>query len=257
MSARILALLFSKIGTLIAWFIMYYAVKPFWLFYVTLEQNRRDKRLRILFYRGFLLLVGSLIVLLFFSNYEVIHTAQGKTFNEVSDLEPKTVGLLLGTSKYMKNGRINPYYKTRLEAASILYFEGKICALLISGDHSRHDYNEPLDFKTDLIQLGIPEDCIYLDYAGFRTLDSMIRAKEIFGQKSLIVISQEFHNQRAIYLAEKHQLSAIGFNAKEIKGSFALKTNLREYLARGKAFLDVVLKKGPKFLGPTIRIEAQ
>ena len=64
-------------------------------------------------------------------------------------------------------------------------------------------------------------------------------------------------DRRAIYLAEKHQLSAIGFNAKEIKGSFALKTNLREYLARGKAFLDVVLKKGPKFLGPTIRIEAQ
>ena len=136
-----------------------------------------------------------------------------------------------------------------------MYHAGKITHVLISGDNGRKGYDEPSDFKNDLIQKGIPADKIYLDYAGFRTLDSIIRAKEIFGLTNITLISQQFHNERAIYLAEKHDIKAIGFNAKTIKRKYDYKTQIREYLARTKACLDILLNTKPKFLGPKIIIK--
>lgn len=102
---------------------------------------------------------------------------------------------------------------------------------------------------------GIPSNKIFLDYAGFRTLDSVIRAKEIFDQKSITIISQQFHNERAIYLAEKNGIAAIGFNARDVTGTHGLKIRVREEFARTKAYLAILFGVQPKFLGEKIEIK--
>nr|WP_300354194.1 ElyC/SanA/YdcF family protein [Chryseobacterium sp.] len=112
--------------------------------------------------------------------------------------------------------------------------------IIVSGDNSRKDYNEPEDMQLTLMQYGIPEDKIFLDFAGFRTLDSVVRAKEIFGQKKLIIISQKFHNERAVFLARKNGIEAYGYNAKDVNKYAGLKTNSREYLAKAKVYWDLI-----------------
>jgi SanA protein len=173
-------------------------------------------------------------------------------YNDVSTIPKNKVGLVLGTSKYVASRNINLYYKYKIDAVLKLYRARKIEFILISGDNGRKDYNEPSYFKNDLIAQGIPENKIFLDYAGFRTLDSMVRAKEIFGQTSITVISQKFHNQRAIYIAHHFDVDAIGFNAKNPKRGRM--THVREYLARSKTTLDMVFNVQPKFLGEPILI---
>ncbi len=124
---------------------------------------------------------------------------------------------MLGTVKLLASGRVNLFYLYRINAAVKLYKSGKINFILVSGDNGNKGYDEPTDFKKDLIKRGIPADKIFLDYAGFRTLDSVIRAKEIFGIKLVTIISQKFHNERAIYLAEQNGINAIAYNAKRCK----------------------------------------
>lgn len=184
----------------------------------------------------------------------IIYNAEGKTFSEIKNIPKNKVGIVLGASKFTNGNRINLYYKYRLEAAETLYNAGKIEYILISGDNSRKDYDEPSTFKNDLIAKGIPEHKIFLDYAGFRTLDSMVRAKAIFSLTECTIISQKFHNERAIYLAQKNNINAIAFNAKNTTGRYGLKTNLREYLAKTKAVLDILFRVQPKFLGKKIDI---
>lgn len=199
--------------------------------------------------------IGALLLaVIFIANYSIESNSEGKIYIEATNIPKNKVGLLLGTSKLLVNGRINLYYKYRVEAAVKLYKAGKIDFVLVSGDNSSIDNDEPTDFKNDLIKGGIPEDRIILDYAGFRTLDSVIRAKEIFGQDSITVISQEFHNERAIYLAEKNGIKAVGYNANSVSGSYGYKVKLREYLARTKVFIDIILNVQPKFLGEKIEI---
>ncbi|WP_299252869.1 ElyC/SanA/YdcF family protein [uncultured Lacinutrix sp.] len=184
----------------------------------------------------------------------IIYNAEGKTFSEIKNIPKNKVGIVLGASKFTNGNRINLYYKYRLEAAEALYNAGKIEYILISGDNSRKDYDEPSTFKNDLIAKGIPEHKIFLDYAGFRTLDSMVRAKAIFSLTECTIISQKFHNERAIYLAQKNNINAIAFNAKNTTGRYGLKTNLREYSAKTKAVLDILFRVQPKFLGEKIDI---
>lgn len=191
---------------------------------------------------------------IYFANNTIQKYATHKLYAEVNEIPFNKVGVLLGTSKFLKNGSINLYYKHRLNAAVALFASGKIEYILVSGDNRHSSYNEPQTFKNDLVKMGIPEDKIYLDYAGFRTLDSMVRAKEVFGQESITVISQQFHNERAIYLAEKRGLNAVGFNAKDVSLKAGLKVQLREYLARVKTFSDLLFSKQPKFLGEKIEI---
>lgn len=181
------------------------------------------------------------------------HTA-AQIYNEVITIPQNKVGLLLGTSPKLKNGNNNLYFDYRILAAVELYKAGKIKYILISGDNRKEDYNEPEEMKKALMQKGIPEKFIYLDYAGFRTLDSVIRAKEVFGQNQLTIISQRFHNERAIYLAEKNGINAIGYNAKDVNAYAGLKTNIRELLARVKMFIDLAIDKQPHFLGEKIII---
>ncbi len=196
-----------------------------------------------------------LLFSIFISNYVIENYASDKVFNDVNTIKKNKVGLLLGTSKLLVSGRINPYYKFRVDAAVALYKAGKIDFILVSGDNSTVDNDEPTDFKNDLIKNGVPAEKIFLDYAGFRTLDSVVRAKEIFGQESITVISQKFHNERAIYLAKIYGVSAVGFNAKDVSGRYGLKVKLREYLARTKVFVDLVFGVTPKFLGDKVEIK--
>ncbi|MCM5662850.1 SanA/YdcF family protein [Galbibacter mesophilus] len=210
--------------------------------------------------------IGSLIKLTFivgillltfivFSNYSIERAVRGKTFYAVDIIPHNKVGLLLGTAKKLQDGRINPYFQYRVDAATKLFNAGKIDFILISGDNSEIGYNEPNDFKKALVANGIPENKIFLDYAGFRTLDSVVRSKKVFGQFSITIISQRFHNERAIYLASKFNIKAVGFNAKDVEGSGGLKTQLREYLARAKVFFDLIFQVEPKYLGDEIKIE--
>ncbi len=181
--------------------------------------------------------------------------ARGKTFTNPQKIPKNKVGLLLGTSKTLANGTLNGYYVNRINAAVALFKAKKIDFILISGDNSRETYDEPSDFKNDLIAKGIPAEKIVLDYAGFRTLDSVVRAKEIFGQLSITIISQEFHNERAVFLAENYGIKAIGYNAKDVSTRYGFKVLLREYLARTKVFIDILFHVQPKFLGDQIEIK--
>lgn len=196
--------------------------------------------------------ITSLVVLLV--DTSITYQAKNNVFDDITSLKHNKVGLVLGAGKYTLNGNINLYYKYRVEAASNLYKAGKIDIILVSGDNSKTDYDEPTDFKNDLIKKGIPENNIVLDYAGFRTLDSIVRAKEIFGLTAFTIISQKFHNERALFLAKHFNIDAIAFNAQDISGRYSFKTKLREYLARTKASIDLLVNVKPKFLGKKIEI---
>ncbi|WP_336517989.1 SanA/YdcF family protein [Pollutibacter soli] len=200
------------------------------------------------------LLLIAFLSLIFYCDKSVADNAAGKTFSDVNAVPSNKVGLLLGTAKFLSNGYENYYYRYRIQAATELFRAGKIEYLIVSGDNSRVEYDEPTTMKSDLIAMGIDSTKIYLDYAGFRTFDSMIRAKEIFGQDSLTVISQAFHNERAIFISEKQKMTVVGYNAKDVSKSVGLKVAMREKLARVKVFLDNIFDKQPKFLGPRVEI---
>ena len=195
------------------------------------------------------------LILILICNLTINSSAKGKTFSSTEDVPTNKVGLVLGTAKKFMNGQPNLYYSYRINATVELFKAQKIAFVLVSGDNGTKYYNEPQTIKKDLIARGIPAEKIFLDYAGFRTLDSMVRAKEVFGLENVTVISQKFHNQRAIYLAQKKGLTAIGFNAKDVTGNSGLKVHFREYLARVRVFLDLLLNTQPKFYGEGIEIE--
>lgn len=210
------------------------------------------RKRKILFILLGLAIIG--LIILFRCDYLVQHAAEGKLYNNASAIPHNKVALLLGTGKFLADGRENPYYTYRIEAAIELFRAGKAEYLIISGDNSRRDYNEPEQMKQDLIALGIDSTCIYLDYAGFRTFDSMVRLREIFGQRTVTVISQPFHNQRALYIAQREGIAAIGFNARDVSKKAGFKVQLREKFARVKLFMDYLFGNEPKFLGEKVSL---
>jgi SanA protein len=203
------------------------------------------------------LLIVTIIVLLvtIWTNNEVVKASENYITDDINKVEANNVGLLLGTSKKVKSGRNNQYFFNRIDATVDLYRNGKIKNVIISGDHGRKDYNEPEDMKAELIKGGIPDSVIYLDYAGFRTLDAVIRAKEIFGQTSFLVISQQFHNERAVFIARNLGINAFGFNAKGVGKMYGFRTKVREFFARDKVFFDLIFGVKAKFLGEKIVIK--
>ncbi len=197
-----------------------------------------------------------ILILIVYCNAQVNKNAVGKTFQTVDSIPYNRVGLLLGTCKTMKDKvTINPFWKYRLDAAFELWSAHKIDRILISGDNGWYGYNEPQDFMDALVALGVPDSVLVFDYAGFRTHDSVIRCKKIFGQKKVTIISQKFHNERALFIAQKYGLDAVGFNAKDVGFRDNIYTSIREKLARVKLFLDLyVLQTEPHFLGKKITI---
>lgn len=209
------------------------------------------KRLSRLIFIILLLMIGLVI----FANVCINRRTRDFVYSDVNAIPSNKAGLLLGTAKYLKSGQINQFFENRIVAAVELYKAGKINKIVISGDNSRSDYNEPQDIKDELVKRGVKAGDIYLDFAGFRTYDSVYRMYAIFGQQSFTIISQEFHNRRALYIASSLGLDAVGYNAAEVSDHNSFKTKVREKFARVKVLLDFAFGGKPKFLGEKIVIE--
>ncbi|MBW8522372.1 YdcF family protein [Chryseobacterium chendengshani] len=203
----------------------------------------------------FLLLFVAGIIFVIYANWSIGKYSHDFITKYLEEVPTKKTGLLLGTSKTLSNGSPNAYFVNRIVSAVDLYKSGKIQNIIVSGDNSRKDYNEPEEMKNELIKAGIPAEKIFEDFAGFRTLDSVIRAKEIFGQNSYIIISQRFHNERAVYLARKNGIEAFGYNAEDVNKYTGFKTNAREKLARAKVFWDFIFDVEPKYGGEKVFIK--
>lgn len=163
-------------------------------------------------------------------------------YTDLRKLPSKKTALLLGTAKSIAKDKKNYFYIYRIRAAAALFKAGKVKTILVSGDNGAKYYNETAAMQKDLIDAGVPAKHIVVDNAGFRTFDSITRAKEVFKTEDYIIVSQKFHLERALFIARKKKQKAIGFAAKDIEGTkAAYKMRLREYLARTKAFLDIYL----------------
>jgi SanA protein len=185
------------------------------------------------------------LALILICNQIVVSNAKGKVFSDVDSIQYNKVGLLLGTTPQARIGRITNYFFIyRIDAAELLYKAGKIEKILISGDeHSLDGVNEPECMRDSLVARGVPASAIILDGKGYRTICSVINANRVYGLKSFTIISQKFHNERAIYQAEHLGLDVENiqaYNAKDPKSRRAYLTTIREYFARVKMFLDLM-----------------
>lgn len=197
-----------------------------------------------------LLLLGAAAVFLL-CQYFVIHAGEGRIYTSVSAIPARDTALVLGVSPKLANGRENLYFKYRIKAAAGLYHAGKVKHLILSGDNRTADYNEPESMRKALIALDVPDSAITLDYAGLRTLDSVVRAKEIFSQDKITIISQRAHDQRALLIAKHYKIDAIAFAADDVRFRYAIGSHIREWFARVKVLLDLyILHTAPKHLGP-------
>jgi SanA protein len=212
---------------------------------------RRRKIIRIL-----IILLATAFLFILACNLWVIHSTKNNIYTSADKIPANDVALVLGTSKYSKTGHSNLFFKSRIESAAELFAAKKIKHFILSGDNSLSYYNEPKDMKKALIAKGIPDSVITLDYAGFRTFDSVVRSKKIFNQDSITIITQEFHSYRALFIGNFYGIRAIAFASGSVPKGYSIMTLVREYLARCKAVIDLyVLRKEPKFLGDQINIE--
>ena len=176
-------------------------------------------------------------------------------FDRLDKTPPVYCAILLGTAKYLRGGRENLYYTYRIEAAKRLYDSGGCRKIIVSGDNGTRQYNEPRTMRKDLIKAGVRKEDIICDYAGFRTLDSIIRFKKVFGRERGVVISQKFHNERAVYIGRAYGIELYGYNAPDVGLRSGLKIRLREILSRVMCLLDVeLLHTKPRFLGKKIKV---
>jgi SanA protein len=181
--------------------------------------------------------VGSVLVLV--CNWWVVRETRSQIYFDMHKLPANDVGLVLGTSKFVRSGKENLFFRYRMEAAARLWHEGKVKQLILSGNNDSEFYNEPSDMRKALLRLGVPDEVMRPDYAGFRTFDSVVRCKNHFGHRQITIISQNFHNARALYIGNHEGMTAVAFAAQDVPDGYSLKTLIREYLARPWAMLDV------------------
>jgi SanA protein len=202
----------------------------------------------------FAILASVLLVLAL--NQWVVRSVDDRVFADINALPANDVGLVLGTGKYLASGNPNLHFQNRMDAAATLYHAGRVKHLLLSGDNHRVGYDEPTDMKESLLARGVPAEAMTLDYAGFRTLDSVVRAREVFGRAKLTIITDDFHTHRAVFLAQHKGIEAVAFSAAKVEMSQSVRSRVREVAARVKAVADLyVLRTKPKFLGDKIEIQ--
>ncbi len=183
--------------------------------------------------------------------------AHGRVYSRVNDVPMNRVALVLGTSSRTAGGHENPFFAGRIAATAELYRAGKIRHLLLSGDNRAVGYDEPSDMRSALVKQGVPEAAMKLDYAGFRTLDSFARARDVFGLTRVTIVTDDFHAERSVLLARHFGIDANVFCSKPVPFRWSKKTRLREIGARCKVLLDLyVLQTKPHFLGERITMPA-
>lgn len=213
-----------------------------------------------------LLLILSLLILVFLIISTIIYLyisnfAKPYLYSDFKTLPENRVGLVLGTSPRTTTGKVSQFFITRLEAVQDLIKNKKITYIIVSGDNETIHYNEPKYMRNYLLELGINDKIIVSDYGGRRTLDSVLRSSEVFNQNKITIISQKFHNERAIFIARKNGIEAIAYNAtypysNSPKNTLLnIKVFLRELLARDLAIYDYLIRKKPAILGKTIHIQ--
>ena len=194
----------------------------------------------------------SFFVFVWYTNFSATQAGKGVLYNAVEDVPHRRAGLVFGCSEKLGK-RDNLYFKYRIVAAAELWKAGKVDCLNVSGDNREKYYNEPVAMRKALVEAGVPFRKIACDYAGLRTLDSVVRAKKIFGLDEVTLISQKFQNERAAYIAKANGMDVVGYNAQDVDGYAARKTEDREVLARVKMWLDVnVINKQPRHLGERV-----
>jgi SanA protein len=191
---------------------------------------------RFFYWSGLCLLALVLVVVGF--NSWIVFRSHSRVAETVAAVPVTRVALVLGTSKTLQSGRTNAHWRGRMDAAAALWKAGKVRQILVSGDNRRADYNEPRDMRDGLVERGVPVEMITLDYAGLRTLDSVIRAQEIFDLKECVIVSDDFHLPRALWLADRRGMKATGFHGTPLSWELSGKTRVREWLARMNAALE-------------------
>lgn len=188
------------------------------------------------------------------SNYYIILSTRARVYTEAASLPFNDVGLVLGSSRTSLRGMVNPHFKARIEAAADLFKKGKVKHLLLSGDNHIKNYDEPADMRAALAALGVPDQDMTLDYAGFRTLDSLARAREVFGLSRLTIVTDDFHVYRSLFLARHFGVDAVAYSAHAVPDGADPGPAIREIAARVKAVLDVIVNRQPRFTGPRVDI---
>jgi SanA protein len=190
------------------------------------------------------------LLLICCANWWVIKSTEDKVLTDINLLNGRSVALVLGTSNKLRNGSANPYFENRIKAAAELYHEGKVIHFILSGDNRSKYYNEPNEMKKALVRLGVPDSAITLDYAGLRTLDSIVRSKEIFGQDRITIITQPFYSYRALFISNFYNIDAVALVTEDLINETPFKVYIRECFARTKAVLDLyILNTAPQHLG--------
>lgn len=172
-------------------------------------------------------------------------------YDDIESLPHTQIALIPGAS-VSKEGVLSPVLKDRADAAIAVYRAGKVDKIVVSGDNSTTTYNEVNPIKNYLLYFGIPEEDVFLDYAGFDTYSSMYRARDIFLVGSTTVISQSFHLPRAVYIGQHLGIATYGFNADD--GHYLYKNYVREWLANIKAVINLALHTKPKYLGKKVPV---
>lgn len=191
--------------------------------------------------RTFFLLVEIGILLMMLANVWVFSLTNGRTYNRISKIPPRETALVLGTSPKTMAGNANPYFTSRMDAAALLYHHGKIKKIIVSGEKSR-GYDEPTAMKNFLVyQEGVPENIIIKDSKGFKTQQSIQRCKELYGESNVIIVSQGYHNLRALFFARNNNMNALGFDAQDItRPESYYRNQSREFVARVAAVVHYI-----------------
>lgn len=187
------------------------------------------------------------------ANWSVARHADGRVYEDAARVPTRRVGLVLGTAPRARRGP-NPFFERRLDAAAALYRAGRVRCLLVSGDHGTRWYDEVDAMRNGLVRRGVPEGRIALDHAGFRTLDSLVRARRVFGVTDAVVVTDGFHLPRALYLAGANGIDAVGLSSVPVSTRVAPWPATRELAARALMMVDVLVGRGPRFLGPPERL---
>lgn len=206
--------------------------------------------------RWLLIAAGAVVLLVFLCNRWVVNSSDAYIYDTWSLLPETEVGIVLGTSTFTRDGKPNPHFAGRIRAAVELYQIGKIKKLIVSGANPDSTYNEPRKMWQELTRQGVPAADITMDFAGFRTLDSIIRAQAVFGLSRATIITQRYHAYRAVFIGKKLGMNVVAYAAPGDEPGFDLRLMVREWLARFRVVLDIfLLQTGPKFLGEPVNVE--